>query len=701
MSYCKFLTLCIIATICGLFAPAQYLSPQCKQTLADSLREKLSLSSTANDSVALIYNLLDIAEPREYPYVAKELLAVGQHLGDQWVQVDAIANIALESRTVEQIDSLQSLLQTLPKDADREIIETLLNTYRAEKRQFNSEQERIDEIKQLVVKLNRAKRSPNMSVYNRTAQLFATAIYVGAITDGAVLAEILDRLNREITKLPHDKGLRLKNKFYEAAAKTYLRNDQPEKSLMNDRKLLANIDRMQVNFRRHNRPYKSMQRERFAVLRRMLMNYPSLSCSEVDQLYSKLQHIISHNPELKALSEKEPIGKMALLMKQEKYAEAIPLVEKLLGQTSDIFEQRYYLRQLKTAAKATNNKALLLDAEMHYSDVLEQYMDMRARERLRELEVAHAFENESFKAAEELLQSHNQMLIGAAIALGIMLLMLLSLGVMLRRLSRRRKQLTASNQRLMLERAHLQKVKQELSHALHKTSEMELQKTKLINYITNEVMLPIAPIVEYSQMIIDNAQGENKRYLEQFMSVVAVNVALLQSLMSDVKEISMADSGKLALRHIPVDLNKMATLAAESTHSLLAKGVKLTLNLPTPPIVIDTDPQRVEMILLNLLNNAAKFTSQGEINVTLSTHPDRNEVEFDITDTGCGIPADKADVIFERFEKLNPEIEGTGLGLSVCRLIAKSLQARVELDTSHPGPGARFRFILSITPKTE
>ena len=67
---------------------------------------------------------------------------------------------------------------------------------------------------------------------------------------------------------------------------------------------------------------------------------------------------------------------------------------------------------------------------------------------------------------------------------------------------------------------------------------------------------------------------------------------------------------------------------------------------------------------------------------------------FSVTDTGIGVPADKAEVIFNRYEKLNPDIEGSGLGLSVCQLVARALNATVRLDTTYPGPGARFLLIL-------
>lgn len=98
----------------------------------------------------------------------------------------------------------------------------------------------------------------------------------------------------------------------------------------------------------------------------------------------------------------------------------------------------------------------------------------------------------------------------------------------------------------------------------------------------------------------------------------------------------------------------------------------------TPSIesyTLNTDALRLQQLLTNLLSNAAKFTSEGEINLSFTVDEGKEEVRFSVTDTGCGIPEDKCEKIFERFEKLDDFIQGTGLGLSVCQIISEQLMA--------------------------
>ena len=105
-----------------------------------------------------------------------------------------------------------------------------------------------------------------------------------------------------------------------------------------------------------------------------------------------------------------------------------------------------------------------------------------------------------------------------------------------------------------------------------------------------------------------------------------------------------------------------------------------------------TDSMRVQQILLNFLNNAVKYTEQGEITLTYTINEQEQQVIFAISDSGPGIPSDKAEQIFNRFEKLNSFSQGNGLGLHICRLIAQALQGEVKLDTTYTR-GARFIFI--------
>ena len=119
------------------------------------------------------------------------------------------------------------------------------------------------------------------------------------------------------------------------------------------------------------------------------------------------------------------------------------------------------------------------------------------------------------------------------------------------------------------------------------------------------------------------------------------------------------------------------------------------------PFTFRTDPRRVQQILINLLTNACKHTPQGSIVLSCSLTENPGEVTFAVTDTGPGVPEEKAELIFERFTKLNEFVQGTGLGLSICRDIASRMGGRVFLDKTWKQGGARFVFVLPVKPNSE
>ena len=119
------------------------------------------------------------------------------------------------------------------------------------------------------------------------------------------------------------------------------------------------------------------------------------------------------------------------------------------------------------------------------------------------------------------------------------------------------------------------------------------------------------------------------------------------------------------------------------------------------PFNFRTDPRRVQQILINLLTNACKHTQSGSIVLSTSLTAEPGYVTFAVTDTGTGIPPEQAEKIFERFTKLNDFVQGTGLGLSICRDIAGLMGAKVYLDTTWEGPGARFILSVPVNPSAE
>ena len=126
-------------------------------------------------------------------------------------------------------------------------------------------------------------------------------------------------------------------------------------------------------------------------------------------------------------------------------------------------------------------------------------------------------------------------------------------------------------------------------------------------------------------------------------------------------------------------------------------GVDLTVNLPAENIPIRTDAGKLKQILMNLIDNALKFTPRGTVTVELEVSPDQRPVHIAITDTGVGIPPDRINEIFEPFRQLKESprgVEGSGLGLSICRSLCELLGYRLEVY-SRPGMGSTFTVVFA------
>ena len=150
---------------------------------------------------------------------------------------------------------------------------------------------------------------------------------------------------------------------------------------------------------------------------------------------------------------------------------------------------------------------------------------------------------------------------------------------------------------------------------------------------------------------------------------------LLLNLVNDVLDLSRLESGKIKFSVKPNDLVACCQRALDSIRHRVKPGVRLTFTPSLESYTLNTDALRLQQLLTNLLSNAAKFTSEGEINLSFAVD-------------------DKCEKIFERFEKLDDFVQGTGLGLSVCQIISEQLKGSLSVDVSYKG-GARFVFIHS------
>ena len=222
----------------------------------------------------------------------------------------------------------------------------------------------------------------------------------------------------------------------------------------------------------------------------------------------------------------------------------------------------------------------------------------------------------------------------------------------------------------------------------------QTQKNFLQN-MSHEIRTPLNAICGFSQILTTPGLREmvTEEEMAEYGDIILTNTELLSTLVNDILDVSDLDSGKYRMNMGDCPVNAVCRKAINTVRFRCPDHIKLYFTTEVDDdYVIHSDPQRAQQIIMNYLTNAIKHTEQGEIHVhcSLSEHP--GKVTFSVTDTGEGVPADKADVIFGRFEKLDTFRQGTGLGLNICLRIAKLMNAEVKLDTSYTG-GARFVFI--------
>ena len=208
-------------------------------------------------------------------------------------------------------------------------------------------------------------------------------------------------------------------------------------------------------------------------------------------------------------------------------------------------------------------------------------------------------------------------------------------------------------------------------------------KTSFIANMSHELRTPLNAIVGFANLLEEDDYEEEEK--KQFCHVIKENSDMLLNLISDILDISKIESGKLPINPEECDVIALSRTSILSVkHASKLEDVEYIEDFPSDErLMIYTDPIRLKQVMINLLSNASKYTKKGFIKLTIRPDYDTDYIMFAVTDTGCGIPEDKAEVVFGRFVKLNQYVHGTGLGLPLCRVLTESMGGKIWLDTSY------------------
>jgi len=280
---------------------------------------------------------------------------------------------------------------------------------------------------------------------------------------------------------------------------------------------------------------------------------------------------------------------------------------------------------------------------------------------------------------------------------------------------------------LLRARQELERKSAELAESNSRLRELDDIKSSFLSSVAHELRTPLTSILGFAKLVrkdFDKAFrsiAEKEPKLDSKANRIRENLAIvsqegerLSRMINDVLDLTKIESGRIQWRNEPFHLEPVIQLAAQAVQGLfdVNKDLDLKLEFPEqlPQLVADRD--RIEQVLINLLHNAAKFTSEGHVVVRVTllapSQPEQRErVRISVEDTGMGIPEGETERIFNKFHQvvtddtLAPDRpRGTGLGLPICKQIVEHYGGRIWAQST-PGQGATVSFELPIIPPHE
>ena len=266
-------------------------------------------------------------------------------------------------------------------------------------------------------------------------------------------------------------------------------------------------------------------------------------------------------------------------------------------------------------------------------------------------------------------------------------------------------QLFDQSQQLEAERDKLARANAAVVAESHKVQRASQYKSEFLANMSHELRTPLNSALILSKLLGDNRDGNLSAEQVKFARTIHSSGNDLLNLINEILDLSKIEAGHIEVHAERFGVEKLLTDLSELLGPVASeKGLTLDVSMMTDcPTMIESDRQRIEQILKNLLSNALKFTEVGGVTVSASGAPN-GQVAFSVTDSGIGIAPEQQGRIFEAFQQADGSISrrygGTGLGLSISRELARLLGGDIAVE-SEPGKGSCFRLTVATRLQTE
>lgn len=663
-------------------------------------RSILANATSASDSVAPLFNLFDLIVTAERDQVGFQLMHTARRARNTTVALDIIRNLANNNM---RNDSILSVLLTeanrYPDSDDRQETLTFIKLMRNNALfKYSSQKIKTESLHSL---LQRLEGTPASNLYDRLVVLHAVCAMLATFPEDDTFRGYVDQLNELVEQLPPS-FIFLKNFFYVNAAIAYTNAYEYQRAIYYDQKLLQVLGDLEERNRQSGRIYKSYDPNRYIIYTRLLENSQGLTATEVEEFYNKVMDIVQTDPRAAQTYSKMPKATIFYSYYHHDYPKVLELLKKYLDLDKLDYRQLTMLKMMIESAEATEDNATLLKAYPRYSNMLRDYIKARSTEKHNVLQAV--YDLNQMKAENIRLEKERQTEIRDSwrrrmAALIVAIVALLVFVVILYRARRKAQKLAKSleniNKDLEAQKRNLLDAQQQTAKARDQAVRADQLKTDFINNMSHEVKAPLQALREYAYLIAESIDDHKKKYLMQFADLLTLNADLVNTIVNDVLQFSELHTSSVKIEKKRIYAGPVCEAVIETVKGRMHHGVELIFRSLQPDILINTDRYRLIQILLNLVQNAAKFTEEGSVTVYYRRSEDGRNICFIVEDTGIGIQPKNVERVFERFVKLNPDSQGIGLGLTISRMLARIMEGDITIDQSYT-KGARFILTLPI-----
>ncbi|MBR5204087.1 MAG: tetratricopeptide repeat-containing sensor histidine kinase [Bacteroidaceae bacterium] len=372
------------------------------------------------------------------------------------------------------------------------------------------------------------------------------------------------------------------------------------------------------------------------------------------------------------------------------YTRALDKVNTVLAETGDD-----YLPALKMKAELLLNAGKEQEAAMLYHksvNLIDSTYNESLSKQINQLRTIHEVDKLELRNKEIELKSKKYKL---TLTSSLIILLVFVLAIVCAHYIRIRKiknRLELSDKELKKDKELLLISEKELSIAKEKAEASNRIKDVFLANLSHEIRTPLNSIVGFSSLL---GNMQHKKEAQEYASIIKQNSDMLLKLVNDAVSLSVLQTGQTSFATEEVEVCTICRKLVAYYTAKAKPGVVIEACLPCEEYSLKTDASRLHQVLENLLSNAVKFTDKGHITLSLELQEESGCARFIVTDTGCGIPEDMQEKVFASFQKVDSFVQGFGLGLTICKLIAQYLNGSIDIDPTYK-EGTRMIFTHPI-----